>query len=269
MEVRDKVVVVTGGASGIGAALCRRFAREGARGVVVADQNAAAAAEVARACDGLAVAVDVSREQDVRRLADSARQRFGPIDLFCSNAGVALGPGAGGLEGGAFAPDDVWSRSWDVNVMAHVHAVRSVLPEMMARKQGWWLFTASAAGLLTDMGSLAYSVTKHATVALAEWLAIHYGDEGIGVSCLCPQGVRTPMLMGADGSGVAAHLLPGMLEPEAVAEAVIEGLSTERFLILPHPEVKDYFLRKASDYDRWLRGMRRVRARLYGKGESR
>jgi NAD(P)-dependent dehydrogenase (short-subunit alcohol dehydrogenase family) len=217
---------------------------------------------------GLAVTVDVAVEWDVWRLAETARRRFGPIDLFCSNAGTALGPGAGGLEGGPFVPDDVWQKSWDVNVMAHVYAARSVLPEMIARGQGWWLFTASAAGLLTDMGALAYSVTKHATVAFAEWLAIHYGDEGVGVSCLCPQGVRTPMLTGAEGSGVAEHLLPGMLEPEAVADAVVEGLSAERFLILPHPEVKDYFLRKASDYDRWLRGMRRVRARLYGKGES-
>ncbi len=269
MEVRDKVVVVTGGASGIGAALCRRFAAEGARGIVVADQNAALAADVAEACGGLAVTVDVAAEADMRRLADTARARFGRIDVFCSNAGVALGPGAGGLEGGPFADDGVWSRSWDVNVMAHVFAARAVLPGMLARRQGWWLFTASAAGLLTDMGALAYSVTKHATVAFAEWLAIQYGDDGIGVSCLCPQGVRTPMLMGAGDSGVAAHLLPGMIEPEAVADAVIEGLSAERFLILPHPEVKDYFLRKASDYDRWLRGMRRVRARLYGKGEPR
>jgi NAD(P)-dependent dehydrogenase (short-subunit alcohol dehydrogenase family) len=269
VEIRDKVVVVTGGGSGIGAALCRRFAAEGARGVVVADRNGAGAAEVARSCGGLAVTVDLSVEWDVRRLVEAARARFGAIDVFCANAGVALGPGAGGLSGGPFAPDDVWRQSWDVNVMAHVYAARSVLPEMIERKQGWWLFTASAAGLLTDMGTLAYSVTKHATVAFAEWLAINYGDDGIGVSCLCPQGVRTPMLMGAEGSGVAEHLRQGMLEPEAVADAVIEGFSAERFLILPHPEVKDYFLRKASDYDRWLRGMRRVRARLYGRGNPR
>ncbi len=264
MELRDKVVVVTGGASGIGAALCRRFAAEGARGVVVADRSADAANAVARECGGLAVTVDVAVEWDVRRLVKAARERFGPIDLFCSNAGVALGPGAGGLTGGPFAGDEVWRESWDVNVMAHVYAARAVLPAMLERKQGWILSTASAAGLLTDMGTLAYSVTKHAAVAFAEWLAINYGDDGIGVSCLCPQGVRTPMLMGAGGSGVAEHLLPGMIEPEAVADAVIEGLAAGQFLILPHPEVKDYLLRKASDPDRWLRGMRRVRKQLDG-----
>ncbi len=269
MDVRDKVVVVTGGGSGIGAALCERFAAEGARGVVVADQNATQAMEVARRCSGLPVTVDVAVEWDVRRLVDATRERFGEIDLFCSNAGVALGPGAGGLSGGPFVPDEIWRKSWDVNVMGHVYAARAVLPQMIARKQGWWLFTASAAGLLTDMGTLAYSVTKHAVVALAEWLAINYGDDGIGVSCLCPQGVRTPMLMGAEGVGAAEHLLPGMIEPEAVADAVMAGLSAESFLILPHPEVRDYFLRKASDYDRWLNGMRRVRARLYGEGKPR
>jgi NAD(P)-dependent dehydrogenase (short-subunit alcohol dehydrogenase family) len=269
VEIRDKIVVVTGGGSGIGAALCRRFAAAGARGIVVADRDANGAAAVAAACNGLAVAADVGVEGDVQRLVKAARERFGPIDVFCSNAGVALGPGAGGLSGGPFASDEAWRQSWDVNVMAHVYAARAVLPEMIQRKQGWWLFTASAAGLLTDMGTLAYSVTKHAAVAFAEWIAINYGDDGIGVSCLCPQGVRTPMLMGADGLGMAEHLLPGMIEPEAVAEAVVEGLGSERFLILPHPEVKDYFLRKASDYDRWLRGMRRVRADLYREKEPR
>lgn len=266
MEIDGAVVVVTGGASGIGAALCRRFAAEGARGVVVADRNVVGAEAVASEIGGLAVGADVSAEPDVRRLVKAARERFGPIDLFCSNAGVALGPGAGGTSGGPFAPDDVWRTSFDVNVMAHVYAARAVLPEMVERGKGWMLVTASAAGLLTDMGTLAYTVTKHAAVAFAEWLAINYGDDGIGVSCLCPQGVRTPMLMGAEGTGVAAHLVPGMIEPEAVAQAVMEGLSAETFLILPHPEVRDYVQRKASDVDRWLRGMRRVRRQLYGGG---
>ncbi len=268
MELRDRVVVVTGGASGIGAALCRRFAAEGARGVVVADRSVGGATAVAAEIGGLPVACDVAVEADVRALVEAARERFGPVDLFCSNAGVALGPGAGGRSGGPFAPDDVWRTSWDVNLMAHVYAARAILPGMLERKQGWMLVTASAAGLLTDMGTLAYSVTKHAAVAFAEWLAINYGDDGIGVSCLCPQGVRTPMLTGAGGAGVGAHLLPGMIEPEAVAEAVMEGLSAERFLILPHPEVRDYVQRKASDIDRWLRGMRRVRRQLYGGGGS-
>jgi len=263
VDVRGKVAVVTGGASGIGEALCRRLAREGARGVVVADRDAAGASRVAEAVGGLGVVCDVAVEWDVRRLVEAAEERFGPVDLYCSNAGVALGPGMGGLEGGPFAPDEAWSASWNVNVMAHVYAARALLPSMLERGSGWILVTASAAGLLTDMGTLAYSVTKHAAVSLAEWLAIHYADRGIGVSCLCPQGVRTPMLMGADGAGVGGHLVPGMIEPDAVAEAVVEGLAAETFLVLPHPEVREYFQRKASDYDRWLRGMRRLRRELY------
>ncbi len=268
MEVTDKVVVVTGGASGIGAALCRRFAAEGARGVVVADRSATGAAAVAAEVGGLAVTLDVSVEWDLRRLVTATRERFGPVDLFCSNAGVALGPGPGGRTSGPFSDDAAWKQSWDVNVMSHVYACRAVLPEMLERKGGWFLVTASAAGLLTDMGTMAYSVTKHAAVAFAEWLAIAYGDDGIGVSCLCPQGVRTPMLEGAGGSGVGAHLLPGMIEPEDVADAVILGLADERFLILPHPEVREYVQRKAGDPDRWLRGMRRVRRQLYGGDAS-
>lgn len=264
MELRDRVAVVTGGASGIGAALCRRFAAEGVRGLVVADRDVEGARAVAEETGGLAVEVDVAVEADTRRLVATTTARFGGVDLFCANAGVALGAGASPLEAGPFAPDADWQRSWEVNLMAHVHAARALLPAWLERGEGWWLGTASAAGLLTDYGSQAYSVTKHAAVAFAEWLAIRYGDAGIGVSCLCPQGVRTPMVAGAGAAGVAAHLEPTLIEPEQVAEAVVAGLSEERFLILPHPEVAEYVQRKAGHPDRWLTGMRRLRSRLYG-----
>ena len=212
MELRNRVVVVTGGASGIGRALCCRFAAEGARGVVVADCDAEGGARVAAEVDGLAVPTDVAREEHVRKLVERATERFGPIDLFCSNAGVAAGPGLGDGASGPFAPDEAWRQSWDVNVMAHVYATRALLPSMLERGEGYLLYTASAAGLLTDIIAHAYAVTKHAAVGFAEWLAISYGGRGIQVSCLCPQGVRTPMLMGSspDGSG-AAHLTPGMI----------------------------------------------------------
>ncbi len=265
MQLAGRVAVVTGGASGIGAALCRRFAAEGAR-VVVADRQAGAAERVAREAQGLAVACDVSIERDVQALVARAVERFGPIDLFCSNAGVALGAGVGGRAAGPFAPDDVWRTSFDVNVMAHVYAARAVLPAMLERGSGYLLQTASAAGLLTDLGTLVYSVSKHAAVGLAEWLAIHYWDSGVRVSCLCPQGVRTPMLMGAADAGAGGHLTPDMIEPEEVALAVVDGLAREEFLILPHPQVREYFQRKALDYDRWLRGMRRLKGRIYGDG---
>ncbi len=264
MEVRNRVVIVTGGASGIGAALCRRFAAEDARGVVVADRNEAGAGEVADAIGGVAVGCDVTDEAQVHALVADAESRFGAIDLFCANAGVALGAGLDLETDGPFASDDAWATSWAVNVMAHVYAARAVLPAMLARGDGYVLTTASAAGLLTDLGAQTYSVTKHAAVAFAEWLAIAYGERGIRVSCLCPMGVRTPMVADAAAAGVGAHLLPGALEPEAVADAVVAGLRDERFLILPHPEVAEFFRRRADDPDRWLRGMRRLRGELYG-----
>jgi NAD(P)-dependent dehydrogenase (short-subunit alcohol dehydrogenase family) len=264
VELGGRVAVVTGGASGIGAALCRRFAAEGARGVVVADRDAAGAERVAGEVGGLAVACDVADEAQVQALAARARERFGAIDLFCANAGVALGGGLDPLASGPFAPDADWAASWAVNVMAHVYAARAVLPAMLERGEGVLLTTASAAGLLTDLGTLAYSVTKHAAVAFAEGLAIAYGDRGVRISCLCPMGVRTPMVEGAAAAGVGAHLVPGAIAPEAVAEAVVAGLREERFLILPHPEVAEYFRRRADDPERWLRGMRRLRRELYG-----
>jgi NAD(P)-dependent dehydrogenase (short-subunit alcohol dehydrogenase family) len=254
MELRDKVVVVTGGASGIGRALCERFAALGARGVVVADREAEGAKVVAAQVAGLAVTTDVGVADDLTRLVEEATAAFGPIDLFCSNAGIAI-------EGGVELPIDQWQQIWDVNVMGHVHAARAVLPGMIARGSGYLLQTVSAAGLLTHIGSAPYSVTKHAAVGLAEWLSITYAAAGIKVSCLCPLGVRTAMLRHGEGP-VADMLREAALEPEAVADAVVAGLAHERFLILPHPEVAEYFRHKADDYDRWLRGMRRLKDRL-------
>jgi NAD(P)-dependent dehydrogenase (short-subunit alcohol dehydrogenase family) len=268
MQIKGRVTVVTGGASGIGRALCRRFAAEGARGVVVADLDGAGAEAVAREIGGLAVATDVSREADIQRLVEKATAAHGPIDLFCSNAGIGAGAGLGDGASGPFAPDQDWQRSWDVNLMAHVYAARAVMPAMLERGSGYLLNTASAAGLLTDITAHAYSVTKHAAVGFAEWLAITYGERGIRVSCLCPQGVRTAMLAGAASVAGGHHLLADMIEPEEVAEAVVAGLAKEQFLILPHPQVAEYFQRKASDYDRWLTGMRRMRSRLYGEGQG-
>ncbi len=257
MKILDKVVVVTGGANGIGRSLCRRFAAEGARGVVVADLDGEGAEMVAKEIGGFAVTTDVSSEADIIRLVAQTIEAYGPIDLFCSNAGI------GGVAGGVEVRNDVWQQIWDVNVMAHIYAARAVLPGMLARGAGYLLHTASAAGLLTQVEAAPYSVTKHAAVAFAEWLSIAHGDAGIKVSCLCPQGVLTQMLLGADGER-DSFLRAGALEPEDVAEAVVAGLAEERFLILPHPEVAEYFRRKADDYDRWLRGMRRLNAQARG-----
>jgi NAD(P)-dependent dehydrogenase (short-subunit alcohol dehydrogenase family) len=252
MQLKDKVVVVTGGGNGIGRALCRRFAAEGARAVMVADIQAAAATQVASEIGGMAVETNVALEPDVVRLVQETLKNFGVVDLFCSNAGV-------GTQGGVEAPDRDWARNWEVNVMAHVYAARAVLPAMLARGQGYLLQTVSAAGMLTQLGSAPYAVTKHAALGLAEWIAITHGDQGIKVSALCPQGVRTDMLRRAEFAG-GAFLMETAVEPEQVAEEVVKGLAEERFLILSHPEVAEYFRRKATDYDRWLRGMRRLQA---------
>jgi NAD(P)-dependent dehydrogenase (short-subunit alcohol dehydrogenase family) len=254
VELADRHVVVTGGGSGIGRALAVRFAAEGARAVVVADVNVSGARAVAEEIGGLAVETDVSREDSIRSLVASAEDSFGPIDLFFSNAGV---PGPGG---GPEAPDEEWQRTWEINTMAHIWAARAVLPGMVSRGEGYLLSTASAAGLLTQVGAMAYSVTKHAAVAVAEWLSITYADAGIKVSCLCPQGVRTPMLDLAidDPIGAAPLLAEGLLEPEDVAEAVVRGIREERFLILPHEVVADYMALKATQPERWLGGMRKM-----------
>jgi NAD(P)-dependent dehydrogenase (short-subunit alcohol dehydrogenase family) len=260
MDLRDKVVVVTGGGSGIGAAMARRFAVEGARAVVVADLRQAGAAEVAAEVEragatGLATVTDVAAEPEVRALVDQVLERFERVDLFCSNAGVAFGRGLD-------ASTDDWQRSWSVNVLAHVYAARAVLPAMLARGYGYLLQTCSAAGLLTNPGDAPYTLSKHAAVGFAEWLSVTYGDQGIRVSALCPQGVRTNMLLGGleEGNPAARAVAAAgeLLEPEQVADAVVEGLAAERFLILPHPEVATYLRRKATDPDRWLAGVRRL-----------
>jgi NAD(P)-dependent dehydrogenase (short-subunit alcohol dehydrogenase family) len=253
VELAGKHVVVTGAASGIGRACATRFASEGAR-VVLADRDEARVGAVADEIGGLAIVTDVGREADIVSLIAAAQERYGPIDLFFSNAGVA-GPG-----GGPEAPDDELQTTWEINVMAHVWAARALLPGWVERGEGYLLSTASAAGLLTQVSAMAYSVTKHAAVALAEWLAITYGDAGIKVSCLCPQGVRTPMLDIAleDPVGAAPLLAGGLKEPEEVAAAVVEGLRDERFLILPHEEVANHMALKGAQPERWLRGMRRL-----------
>ena len=254
MKLEGKHTVVTGGASGIGRALCRRFAAAGARGVVVADVNGEGADAVAAEIGGLSVAVDVSDEAQIQALVERATAHYGPVDLFVSNAGI-------GTPGGVEVSNDDWERIWQINTMAHVYAARAVLPSMLERGDGYLLSTASAAGLLTQIGSAPYAVTKSAAVALAEWLSVTYGERGIVVSVLCPQAVRTGMTAGSAGG--AAHV-DGMLDPEEVAECVLEALAEERFLILPHPTVHTYMQRKAGDPDRWLRGMRRLQARLSG-----
>ena len=261
MELAGRVAVVTGGGSGIGEALCRRFAAEGAKGVVVADVDGDNALRVADEIGGLAVATDVAVEADVQRLVARAEEQYGPIDLFCANAGIG---GGGGIE----QPDEEWDRLWRVNVMAHVYAARAVIPGMAERGEGWFVTTASAAGLLTNLGNATYSVTKHAAVAFAEWLAITYGDHGVKVSCLCPMGVRTPMLLGGlDLGATAAKVVAAagrVLEPAEAAAAVVDALREGRFLILPHAEVGDFYRNKAADPDRWLAGMRRLQASLTG-----
>lgn len=253
MRIKDAVVIVTGGASGIGRALVRRFSAEGARHVAVVDLDGDGAEVVAAEVGGAAFSADVTSGSEVVRAVEMTESAIGPVDLFCSNAGVFV-------PGGADVDDARWQNIWEVNVMAHVHAVRAVLPSMLSRGRGYLLQTSSAAGLLSQIGSAPYSVTKHAAVGFAEWLAITYGDKGIGVSVLCPQAVRTRMTDGVTGR--TAAVVDGMIEPDQVADAVVTGLADEQFLILPHPEVLEYMRRKTSDYDRWLRGMRRLQGRL-------
>ena len=263
MELAGKVAVVTGGAGGIGRALAHRFVEEGAAGVVVADLEAADPGLVATEIGGRTIgfAGDIADAATVRALIAGAEEAFGPVDLFCANAGVAIGIG---LE------DDeaTWDAAFGVNIRSHVHAAKILVPQWLERGEGYFLTTASAAGLLTQIGSAPYSVTKHAAVAFAEWLSVTYGDRGIRVSCLCPMGVNTPMLDAGVQDDVSAgdvvRAAGGVVEPEQVADDVIAALRDERFLVLPHPEVLTFFQRKGSDYDRWLAGMRRLQKSIAG-----
>ena len=255
MELKGKIAVVTGGASGIGEALCRRFHAEGAKGVVVVDINAEDAQRVADEIGGIAMTADVSHEPDIQRVVNDTEEQLGPIDLFCSNAGIGIADPSHA----ASADNESWERIWGINVMAHVYAARAVLPAMIERGEGYLLNTSSAAGLLSQVGSAPYAVTKHAAVGFAESLAITHGDDGIKVSVLCPQAVLTAMTRDSGGGSAAGD---GMIMPEELADCTIEALRNEQFLILPHPQVKTYMERKVSDYDRWIRGMQRWRSKF-------
>ena len=254
MLLKDRIVVVTGAASGIGRAMALRFAQEGAKSVICSDINADGVAAVAAEIGGIAFTTNVGKEEDIRDLIETVEADVGPIDLFCSNAGIGNG-------GGAEVDDARWQRIWDINVMAHVWAARHLVPRMAARGGGYLLNTASAAGLLSQVGSAPYAVTKHAAVALAEWLSITHGDAGIKVSVLCPQAVRTAMTAG-NPDGVAS--VDGMIEPEEAADACVKAIEAETFLVLPHPQVLEYMRRKTGDYNRWIGGMRKLQRRYRG-----
>lgn len=259
MDFKDKAVIVTGGGNGIGAAMCRRFAAEGAR-VLVSDIDSSSCSQVAVEIGGKSQQCDVADEQSVKALIDRALDDFGAVDVFCSNAGITV---KGGLEN---ANAD-WQRMWDVNVMSRLYAARAVVPIMLEQGGGYLVHTASAAGVLTEIGSASYSVTKHADVALAEWLSVCYGRQGIDVSCVCPLGVATDFLDHDDPIHQFLHL--GSITPDDVAEAVVQGMHEKQFLILPHPEVAEYFAMKTSDYDRWISGFQRLRQKLTRKQDRR
>jgi NAD(P)-dependent dehydrogenase (short-subunit alcohol dehydrogenase family) len=264
MEFTDGVVVVTGGGSGIGEGLARTAHRRGARHVVVADIHGDQAERVAADVDGLAVTLDVRDEDSLRRLVEQVEQRFGGIDLFCSNAGIL---GSGGVED----TDDRLQALWDIHVLSHIHAARAVLPGMIARGRGYLLNTASAAGLLAQIGSMGYTITKAADIALSQWLAITHHHQGIRVSVLCPQSVASNLLANSPVStqsldGLKAVITDPPLQPDAVGEMCFDAMGEEQFMILPNPEVAIYSRRKSEDIDRWLAGMRRLQAQMYPEG---
>lgn len=259
MDVKDKIIVVTGGASGIGRALAKRFAAEGAKHIVAVDLNIEGAKETAEMVGGTAMSADVSNEDDIKAVIDRTESEIGPIDLFCSNAGVGMAPEIS-------SPNEEWQKIWEINVMAHVYAARHLLPQMIERGHGYFLNTSSAAGLLNQIGGAAYGVTKHAAVGFGEWLALSNKHKGIGVSMLCPQAVRTPMTEDADNEGIKAASVDGMMEPDDLALVVIEGLREERFVILPHPEVLKYMQNKTANYDRWIGGMNKLHRSITGEG---
>lgn len=260
MQIRDKIIVVTGAGGGIGKALVKKFMAEGAKAVVGADIHAGNARQTAQELGSIPMSADVAREDDVLRLIDDTERDVGPIDLFCNNAGVIAGASEQ-------SPNEEWQLLWDVNVMSHVYSARHLVPRMIKRGGGYFLNTASAAGLLNQIGGAAYGVTKHAAVGFSEWLALTYAHQGIKVSLLCPQAVRTAMTANADDQGIKAASTDGMMEPDQLADIVVEHLAREAFLILTHEEVKVYMQRKTSDYDRWIGGMNRLQQRLTGTAE--
>ncbi|WP_299074581.1 SDR family oxidoreductase [uncultured Paraglaciecola sp.] len=259
MELQDKIIVITGAGSGIGRALAVRFHAQGAKQIVAVDINLDNAQETAKMVSGVAMMADVSKEDDISRIIEETEAKVGPIDLFCSNAGVALGEGIDSANG-------EWQASWDINVMSHVYAARHLVPRMVARGGGYFLNTSSAAGLLNQIGGAAYGVTKHAAVGFGEWLAIHHKHQGIKVSLLCPQAVRTPMTDN-DNEATAAAASNGMIEPEELANCVVDELRKESFLILPHPIVAEYMTNKTSNYDRWIGGMNKMMRHIMGIGK--
>ena len=251
MHIKDKRVVVTGAASGIGKALCEAFKNADAKSVVCVDMNIEGASETADDVDGLAIQANVGKEEDIINVIKESNDYRGGVDIFCSNAGI------GGVHGFFEVQTSDWQNIWEVNVQSHIFAAKHVLPQMLDRGEGYLMNTASAAGLLTQIGSAGYSVTKAAAVSFAEWIKITYGSKGIGVSCLCPQAVRTAMT--AQGAGVAG--VDGMIEADVAAEDVIDAIKKERFLVTPHAEVLEYVSRKGNDRDRWISGMQRLQER--------
>ena len=252
MQVKNKRVVVTGAASGIGKALAVAFKKAGAQSVIAVDINMEGAEETAKDIDGIAVKANVGQESDILNVIKKGNELSGGIDIFCSNAGI------GGVHGFFDVKTEDWQNIWEVNVMSHIYAARNVLPQMLERGEGYLMSTASAAGVLTQIGSAGYSVTKAAAVSFAEWIKITYGTKGIGVSCLCPQAVRTAMTAG--GPGVAG--IDGMIEPEEAVADVLDAIEKDRFLVTPHPEVLEYIKRKGTDRDRWISGMQRLQQRF-------
>ncbi len=261
MNVKDKIVLVTGGANGIGKALCERFAKEGVKKIIVADLDLANAQKVADDINGLAIRLDVSDEAQVKQMVERILKEFGQIDLVCSNAGI------GGAEGCLEVSNDVWQTIYEVNVLSHLYLARAIFPFMEKRGTGYFLLTVSAAGLLTHFEAAPYAVSKHAALALGEFFSIAYFDAGIRVSCLCPQGVKTAMIATAEGMP-ENFLMAEAISAEECAAAVVKGLESEKFLILPHAEVGQYFINKAENYDRWLHSLRKMRKAVLAKRDE-
>ena len=258
MDIKNKRIIITGGASGIGKSMAQAFHLEGAESILISDINEAGAKKVAEEIEGFFIKTDVSYEDEINKLVSVAQEKMGGIDIFCSNVGI------GGYENFLKLSSKDWKRMLDINFMSHVYATRSVLPKMLKNKSGYFVFTASAAGLISQIGSATYSVTKHAVVSLAEWIKITYGKYGIGVSCSCPQFVRTPMIDGlkrAPGSD-------NIIEPDIVATEVLESIKKNKFLVTPHPEVLDYLKYKVSDYDGWILGMQALQDQFLPETDS-